>query len=454
MPSQPAASNKATFGKPDGSLELVIDQDSCAKANALLTCSVYLGSSPSDLWPVDQWFEIDKLREREYLRLTAWILQRVRDISHEAVWKEVQLSSDFQDQGCRCERCAPTPPTINWYKKEKGRGSDVKAIEDPRQAGPFERALKARPAPFQIHVKYSSESQMGHIVIGINPATLVHQAASHLPRRAGLIEASWRLDTSYVPTPSISNPELVIPSNRHDPPASQPDGFKLQLRPEQLRSLNWMQQQEDSAEAFIEEEICEGASEHLGWRLEGRARRPVLIRGGVLADQVGYGKTAIMLGLIATRNAKQLAKRKDCPPGKILAKGTCVIVPAHLVLQWKGEVTKFVKNIGKHTPKVVTLHQGNDINTTTIEDIQEADIIIVASSMPNSEHYWDNLGSFAGVSLPNKAGRYFNARLKQAHEALSKQVELLQQENGAKEVHKVIKEAHANGKFSLDHVLV
>lgn len=393
---------------------------------------------------MDQWFEIDKLREREYLRLMAWVLQRVRDISHDAVWKEVPLSAELQESGCHCERCAPTSPEINWYKKEKGRGNDVKAIEDPRQAGPFERALKARPAPFQIHVRYSSDDEMGRIVIGVNPATLVHQAASHLPRRSGAIEASWRLDTSYVPMPLISNPEFVIPSNRHDTPARQPEGFKLDLRPEQLRSLHWMQQQEDTAEAFIEEEICEGASEHLGWRLEGRARRPVLIRGGVLADQVGYGKTAIMLGLIVTRNAKQISKRKDCPPGKILAKGTIVIVPAHLVLQWKGEVTKFIRKIGAHTPRIVTLHQGNDINSTTVEDIQEADIVIVASSMPNSEHYWDNLGSFAGVSLPNKAGRYFNARLKQAHGALAKQVELIQQEGGVKAVHKVIKEAHAN----------
>ncbi|KIM21844.1 hypothetical protein M408DRAFT_29225 [Serendipita vermifera MAFF 305830] len=441
---KPAASTQATYGRPKGPLELIIDEETCARAIALLTCSVHLGNSPSDLWPKDRWFEVDKLREREYVRLMAWVLQRVRDISHDAVWKDVTLSSDLQDSGCQCERCAPTPPDIKWYKKEKGRGSDVQAIEDPKQAGPFERALKARPAPFQIHLKYSSNDHMGHIVIGINPATLIHQAASHLPRRSGPIKASWRLDTAYVPTPAIPNTELVIPSNRHDPPAAQPEGFKLPLRPEQLRSLHWMQQQEDTAEAFIEEEICEGASENLGWRLEGRARRPVLIRGGVLADQVGYGKTAIMLGLIATRNAKQVAKRKDCPPGKILAKGTCVIVPAHLVLQWKGEVTKFVQRIGKHTPKVITLHQGTDINATTIEDIQEADVIIVASSMPNSEHYWDNLGSFAGVSLPNKAGRYFNARLKQAHEALGKQVELLQQEGGVKEVHKVIKEAYEN----------
>ncbi|KAG8830660.1 hypothetical protein FRC17_004520 [Serendipita sp. 399] len=433
------------YGVLSNEEKIMIDEDSCAKAQALLTCLVYLGKAPSSLWPFDRWLEIDKLHEREYLRLMAWMLQRIRNVSHDAQWRRVDLSESLQKRQCHCERCAPTRPTILWYKREKGRGNDIRAIEDSRQAAPFERALKARPTAFQIHVQYSSGDQHGRVVIGINPATLIHQAASHLPSRSSPVEAAWRLDTSYTPVPLISKPPFVIPSNRHDEPAKQPKGFKLSLRPEQLRSLKWMQQQEDTSEPFIEEEICEGTSDHLGWRLEGRARKPVSVLGGVLADQVGYGKTAIMLGLIATRNAKRVAKESQAPPGKILAKATCVIVPAHLVLQWKGEVTKFIKTIGDSPPKVVTLHQGTDINSTTIEDILDADIVIVASSMPNSEHYLDNLGSFAGVTLPNKAGRYFNARLEEAHKKLRNQVELLQREDGVKKVHDVIKDAHENG---------
>ncbi|CAG7850002.1 SubName: Full=Uncharacterized protein {ECO:0000313/EMBL:CCA72586.1} [Serendipita indica DSM 11827] len=438
------SSRDAFYNCPCGDLEIAADVKACAKATAILTCSVPLGDEPGELWPMNQWFEIDKLREREYLKLLSWILERVRNISHDGTWKEIRLAKEFEDPQFRCERCAPRPPRIVWYKKERGHINDIRAIEDPRQAGPFERALKARPPAFQIHVKYDMSDKRGRVVIGVNPVTLIHQAIAYLPPRDGCIDAAWRLDTSYVPLPLISTPDFVIPSNRHDEPAAQPEGFKLKLRPEQLRSLRWMQQQEDSPVLFVEEEICEDASENLGWRIEGRARRSVSIRGGVVADQVGYGKTAIMLGLIATRNAKKLAKQSDAPKGKIMAKGTCVIVPAHLVLQWKGEVTKFIRSIGKESAKVVTLLQGNDINSTTIEDIQSADIVIVASTMPNSEHYWDNLGSFAGVALPSKAGRYFNARLEQAHAALSKQVELLQADKGPEKVLKVIQNAHAN----------
>ena len=49
---------------------------------------------------------------------------------------------------------------------------------------------------------------------------------------------------------------------------------------------------------FVEEEISEALLEPLGWRAEGRASRSISIRGGVVADEVGYGKTAITLGLI------------------------------------------------------------------------------------------------------------------------------------------------------------
>lgn len=431
---------------PKGALNLVVNNDACARANALLTCSVPLGELPSALWPRDKWFEVDKLREREYFQLTSWILQRVRNIAHDTNWKDVVFNPTDDLGNYGCERCAPTPPRIMWYKKVKGKGSDIKAIEDSRQAASYERALKARPPPFQFHIKYSQGDRMGHIVLGINPASLVHQAASHLSKRTGVIEASWRLNTSYVPIPVLPKPNFIIPSNRHDEEASQPQGFKLNLRPEQLRSLKWMQSQEDTETPFVEEEICEGISEHLGWRLEGRVRRPLMVRGGVLADQVGYGKTALMLGLICTRNAKQIAGQAKCPPGKILVKGTCVVVPAHLVLQWKGEVTKFISKIDGKAPKVVTLHQGAETNSTTIADIRNADIILVASTMPNSDHYIGNLGAFAGVSLPTKAGRYFNARLNEAHEALKKQVVLLQQPDGVKKVQEAIQLAHENSE--------
>jgi hypothetical protein len=424
-------------------LGVTFDNEACAKATALLACRVPLGVSPDPLWPRDKWFEVDELREREILRLATWILQRIRTVPHIADWIPVELPHDGGH--CSCERCAPTPPEIRWFKKPKGNSFEVKAIEDPQQAAPYERALKTRPSPFQIHVKYSTSTRFGEVVIGVNPVTLVHRAASLLPNgglnRRGAINADWRLDTNYVPAAVLSKPNFVLLSNRHDRPAKQPEHFKIPLRSEQLRSLTWMIAQESpKIEPFVEMEICEGVSEHLGWRIEGRARRDVMVRGGVLADQVGYGKTAIMLGLIDSHPGK-LAKREDRVPGTIPVKATVVVVPAHLCLQWADEVKKFFK---PKSVRVEVLHQGSSINKLTIEDVQDADIIIVASTIFNQPHYGENLSSFSGVYIPDKATRYQRERLKLAKEALAQQVERLQKE-GAKSVLTHIKKAHENG---------
>ena len=78
-------------------------------------------------------------------------------------------------------------------------------------------------------------------------------------------------------------------SNRVDEQAPQTPGFgnaASALRPEQLRSLTWMQRMEATCEPFIEEEVVDEALSVLGWRAEARVQIPVVVRGGVLADAV------------------------------------------------------------------------------------------------------------------------------------------------------------------------
>ena len=48
-------------------------------------------------------------------------------------------------------------------------------------------------------------------------------------------------------------------------------------------------QESKIAPPFTEEEISEAILEPLGWRTERRAQRPVHVRGGVLAEEVGHG---------------------------------------------------------------------------------------------------------------------------------------------------------------------
>lgn len=187
-----------------------------------------------------------------------------------------------------------------------------------------------------------------------------------------------------------------------------------------------LRQESSTAKPFVEEEISEAVLEPLRWRAEGRAERPVTICGGVLADEVGYGKTAITLGLIDSSLAQGLTLS---PPveqlrGVILVKATLIVVPSHLIKQWPAEITKFVGKALKVIP-IITLA---NLNKLTVAEIESADIIVVSATIFKSEAYWSNLAALAGAGpLPaGKSGdRHFVARLKKTLAGLRDRVEEL-----------------------------
>lgn len=357
------------------------------------------------------------------------------------LWQQVEVTDHQQN----CERCAPTAPKLRWLQV----GKKVLPVEDPVQAGEYERRLKRRPNPFVTQLKLD-EDDIGCVRVGINIPTLLHRALSRLPslNRTEQATLSWRLDTNYTPSVNTLLPRFAISSNKKDREHTQPPNFKIPLRKEQLRSLEWMLAQESNTVApFVEEEISEAVMTPLGWRAEGRAQRPVRVRGGVLADQVGYGKTAITLGLIDCSEKgvkKEFAALKHIP-GKIAVKGTLVIVPSHLTRQWNSEIEKF---LGKGRFKVIAISTVANLNKVTIEDIQKADIIIIAGNIFKSGVYLDNLESLAAAGeLPAKEGRHFNAQLEKSLEHLKKQVDRLQDEGG-KAVLRAMKEGQARGMWS------
>ena len=439
---QSSKGREATFATPNESPIVSASNDDCKSASALLVCKVPLKDQAGAEWPRDKWVEVDKVHERLTFKALAWLVERIKNINDKYnSWTEVDLPEAFHD----CNRCAPIPPAIRWMKGEK---SKILAIEDPSQAGAFERALKNRPSPFVTQLKLDSLSGKGTVRIGVNFPSLLHRAYSRLPSkdRTEKPRFAWKLDTDFVDPAKLNLPKFTLASNRKDEEHEQPKHFKIPLRKEQLRSLTWMLKQESlDAPPFVEEEIAEAILEPMGWRAQGRAQRPARVRGGVLADEVGYGKTAITLGLIdcASKSVKQEPRpSKEHLHGKIFVRGTLVVVPPHLTRQWGSEVKKFT---GDHF-KVVIISTASNINSVTVEDIQSADIVVVASNLFHSSVYLANLEAFAaGGSLPNQDGRYFNARLDHALHSLREQVERLRGKEGPSQVEHAIHEARKEG---------
>ncbi|KAJ2934887.1 hypothetical protein H1R20_g2299, partial [Candolleomyces eurysporus] len=437
---QPSSAHNAIYRVPGEDFEISFSMDACQNAHALLTCAVSLGDHAGPEWPRGSWGQVDKVHERGTFRSIAWLLEPVRHIADKfSGWQSVDSQNSVEHQ---CNRCAPTSPSLRWVVQNR----KTIAIEDVIQAGEYERRLKQRPAPFSTELKLDTDGT-GHVRVGANILSLLHRAYSRLPtiNRKEAVSLSWRLDTNFTPAANSNLSKFNLLSNKKDKVHAQPPNFKLPLRLEQARSLEWMIYRESSeAEPFVEEEISEAVMEPLGWRAEGRAQRPVRIRGGVLADQVGYGKTAISLGLIdcTSKQVKEEFSKIGRIPGKIPVRATLIIVPPHLTRQWHSEIGKFMKK----QPKVVVISTVSNLNKTTIEEIEEAEMVIVASNIFKSNVYLENLSLLGGVAeFPSRDGRHFNAHLEKTLSSLKVQVDRLQEE-GSEAVLQEVKDAQQRMK--------
>lgn len=426
------------IGKPEKGL----GSASCTGATtAILSCKVPLVNDENIGWRSGPWMVVDETRERLFYTSFSWLTEKVRSLdAFESKWELLELP----EKHVKCQGCAPDEPDLKWMVVKSGRTDKIVPIEDARQAGQYERAMKARVTPFVTHVRIDDD-KVGRLMIGLNIPTLAHRALAKLPDLGSYdgVSLYWRLNTGYTWPSKFDLPRFKITDNRNDPeedhvfPAeAEVDGVthKLRLRKEQLRSLNWMIRQEaDGAKPFVEQEVEEAVLQHLGWRAEVRARRTRRVRGGILADEVGYGKTATSLALIdAQAKAAQAAKaaqgakagpetEQPCV-GAFLIKATLIVVPRQLVPQWKKQVAKFLGE----TYKVIVIQEPRNLTTQTIQSFQEADIVIVTPSVFTADPYLQKLSLFAALpEAPATAGRALDVWLARAIERISGHVEQL-----------------------------
>lgn len=422
--------------RPADKLTLYPDTQDCEHTSILLYASiprddesVKVAEIDEELWEkaaAGDWFEVDNLHARGVFKDLRWVTERARKMTTLQSWTIVERDTYIE----RCERCAPHVPSFQIVSGKKG----VAIQEDIEQASKYEYALKRRPEPFTTEIKLDDDCAL--LRVGLNCNALFHRGIARFPPSANPtsgMRLSWKVNPDFEATQVLPPFKFVLESNRNDVPRSQPPTWNPsnELRPEQLRSLAWMISMEsDTSPPFTEEEIVECILEPIGWRAEGKVQREVTVRGGVLADEVGYGKTAISIGLIScTQSEAEKSERVNNPgniviDGHIQIKATLILIPGHLIQQWVAEFRKFTFDAFS----IIQLGSLLSINKYSIEDFMNTDVIIAASSIFDSVNYHLNVACIAGVpSIPvtKNGGREFTFRYEQALDKLKRQVDIL-----------------------------
>lgn len=149
----------------------------------------------------------------------------------------------------------------------------------------------------------------------------------------------WRRNTGQCPDATAPDVELQrsLLSNEHDPTVPPWPGLKVELTDRQRRSLRWMLAKEAGTDdELVVERGCQDCrfSTHRG--VDFQVRMSYTLRGGILADDMGYGKTLLAISLIASSCLLPLPGRKS----KLPCSATLIFVPENLVYQWLGEFKK------------------------------------------------------------------------------------------------------------------
>ncbi|SPO06612.1 uncharacterized protein DNG_09302 [Cephalotrichum gorgonifer] len=298
-------------------------------------------------------FSVSTHNHDDLLKNFAFAFKRISLLRGPSSSGEVDLPQDL------CRRCVPEVPTLHRLRNECHKV--VQVVEDITECETFERNINERPPPFKIYVGMDHDQTQMTMHVELNLSALCHRAAGHLPRegaemgvrrRTDRVKATAQIVTDFIDSPGIFTPfaeaVLRVPENDDGPlniPSFDKTGNKLW--PNQMPCVRWMLKRERDPAPFIEAEVEEHHERQIGLRLVGRATNENWGRGGVVAHEVGFGKTVVTLALLDHERGRIEdsinQRRMDCGEGLIHSKATLIIVPHHIVDQWRDEVRRLVK---------------------------------------------------------------------------------------------------------------
>ncbi|KAI1611632.1 hypothetical protein EDD36DRAFT_409129 [Exophiala viscosa] len=401
------------------------DQDAtCTESSSIFVMKIPLDPRNQEKWPQGHAVLIDLEDKPEALKDFTWMMKYVAEIPRRHSALEPIASSTAR----KCSTCSPAPPSLEWFFVKNGV---MKASEVKEEATRFEKQLKQRPKPALAILHCHGQS--GLLDVQLNITTMAHRATSlHVGHIGKLLDLLWHIERyNHLATP----PKFVnikISSNiSGEVIATLRLGNRL-LWKSQREVLAWMQQCEDSPQLWNELAQVECRLPSLQCRVEVKSFLEREIRGGVVADDVGAGKTTTSLALIGLDYetlGRGEAFTEECPSGLIKTDATLIFMPKNIMQQWVSEIEQCLpswncqlpgeKAASVEQPYYIVLKNSKQLAQCSVERLKGAHLVLVPLTIFEEEHYWDRLKMLVcAPNTPTNPGRAFQEWLSQALEGL------------------------------------
>merc|ERR1719421_2112581 len=166
----------------------------------------------------------------------------------------------------------------------------------------------------------------------------------------------------------------------------------LPLKPVQQHTFGWMLKQEQGI-PFLSEQVFRRRLGATDLSVEVNINRHFVLRGGILGDTMGYGKTACMIALIRETvddlfgSMSSLADDERAQVGKrVLTNATLIIVPKNLFRQWAEEIRKFAPDL-----TVLEIGTYSQLKFKQARDLMKVDVVLVTFEFFFSQSYRVNV---------------------------------------------------------------